>query len=72
MEEKKFEDKIKELEKLINDLENGEIDLEKSIETYTKAMKLIKECDNQLTSMEQQVSKIVMENGQMEDFKIEE
>ena len=68
----KFEDKMKKLEKLINDLENGEIDLEKSIETYTEAMKLIKECDDELTNMEQHVSKIIMENGAMEDFEIKE
>ena len=63
---------MKKLEKLINDLENGEIDLEKSIETYTEAMKLIKECDDELTNMEQHVSKIIMENGAMEDFEIKE
>ncbi len=72
MEKIKFEDKMKKLEKLISDLENGEIDLEKSIETYTEAMKLIKECDDELTNMEQHVSKIVMENGAMEDFEIKE
>ena len=72
MEKVKFEDKMKKLEKLIGDLENGEIDLEKSIETYTEAMKLIKECDDELTNMEQHVSKIIMENGAMEDFEIKE
>lgn len=72
MEEKTFEEKMKELEKLINDLENGEIDLEKSIDTYTKAMKLVKDCDTELTKMEQHVSKIVLENGNLEDFEIEE
>ena len=45
----KFEDKMKELESLINELENGEIDLDDSIEKYTKAMKLIKECDRRGT-----------------------
>jgi len=68
----KFEDKIKELEKIINDLENGEIDLEDSIEKYTKAMKLVKECDEQLKTIEENVNKIVKENGKMEDFNIEE
>ena len=43
--EAKFEDKIKELESIINELENGEIDIDTSIEKYTKAMKLVKECD---------------------------
>ena len=68
----KFEDKIKELETIINELENGEIDLEDSIEKYTKAMKLVKECDEQLKTIEENVNKIVKENEKIEDFNIEE
>ena len=67
----KFEDNIKELEQIINELENGNTDLEESIEKYTKAMKLVKICDKKLKDIEEQVSKIVTENG-LEDFKIEE
>ena len=68
----KFEDKMKELEEIINDLENGEIDLDESINKYTKAMKLIKECDTELKNVEEQVSKLVSENGIEEQFEIEE
>lgn len=68
----KFEEKIKELEKTINELENGEIDLESSIEKYTNAMKLVKECDEQLKNIEEKVNKIVLENGELEDFNLEE
>ncbi len=68
---KKFEEKIKELEEIINSLETGEIDLDESIEKYTKAMNLIKECDNELKDVEKQVSKLVSENSE-EDFEIEE
>ena len=67
----KFEDNIKELEQIINELENGNTDLEESIEKYTKAMKLVNICDKKLKDIEEQVSKIVTENG-LEDFKIEE
>ncbi len=68
----KFEDKMKELESIINELENGEINLEDSINKYTKAMKLVKECDEQLKKIEEKVNKIVTENGKLEDFNIEE
>ncbi len=68
----KFEDKVKELEQIINELESGEIDLEDSIEKYTKAMQLVKECDEKLKNIEEQVNKIVSENGEIEDFTIEE
>ena len=67
---KKFEEKMNDLEKIINELENGNIDLEDSINKYTEAMKLVKECDEQLKHIEKQVSKIVID-GEEKDFDIE-
>lgn len=69
--EKKFEEKMKDLEAIVNELESGEIDLDSSIEKYTQAMKLVKECDEKLKTVEEQVNKIVTENGTIEDFNIE-
>ena len=69
--EVKFEDQIKELERLIDELESGEIDLDESINKYTKAMKLVKECDLKLKNIEKQVNKMVTEDG-LKDFNIEE
>ena len=66
-----FEEKLKELESIIADLENGEIDLDQSIEKYTRAMKLVKECDEKLKSVEEQVSKLVTEEGEIQDFEME-
>lgn len=70
--EKKFEDKIKELEEIIAILENGEVSLDESINKYTEAMKLVKECDAELKNIETKVNKIVTENGNLEDFEAEE
>lgn len=70
--EMKFEDKMKELETIISDLENGNGSLEESIEKYTRAMKLASECDQELKQVEEQVSKMVLENGSLKDFQIEE
>ena len=67
----KFEEKISELEKFINELETGNVDLEDSIEKYTKAMKLVKECDEQLKKIEEKVNKIVAEDGTLKDFEVE-
>ena len=69
--EKKFEEKMKDLETIVNELESGEIDLDSSIEKYTQVMKLVKECDEKLKTVEEQVNKIVTENGTIEDFNIE-
>ena len=70
--EKKFEENIQELEKIINELESGEVDLDTSIEKYTQAMKLVSLCDNKLKSVEEQVNKILTENNTLEDFSISE
>ena len=70
--EMKFEDKIRELEKLVSELENGEVSLDDAIDKYTKAMKLAKECSDKLTEVSDKVNKIMLENGTLEDFKVEE
>ena len=67
----KFEDQIKELETIINELENGEVDLDTSIEKYTKAMSLVKSCDEKLKKIDEQVSKIVTESNEIKDFDVE-
>lgn len=67
--EKKFEDKIKELEDIVSTLENGDVSLEDSIKKYTEAMGLVKECDEELKNIEEKVNKIVNENGDLEDFE---
>lgn len=68
---KKFEEKIKDLEEIINTLENGDIPLEDSINKYTEAMKLVKECDEELKNVEEKVNKMVAEDGSLKNFDIE-
>ena len=68
----KFEDKMKELENIIDELENGTLDLEVSIEKYTKAMTLIKECNEQLTDIETRITKMIEPDGTESEFNVEE
>ncbi len=69
---KKFEEKVKELETIINTLESGEIGLDDSINKYTEAMTLVKECDEELKNIEKKISKIALEDGELDDFEIED
>lgn len=69
--EEKFEDKLNELEKMVEELEKGDVDLDDAIDKYTKAMKLAKECSLKLKNAEENVNKILTETGE-EDFKVEE
>ena len=70
--EKKFDELLVEIEKIVHDLESGSIDLETSIEKYSEAMKLIKICSDKLNSATDAVNKILEENGNLEDFKVQE
>ncbi len=67
----KFEDKLNELEKMVSELEQGNIDLDDAIEKYTTAMKLAKECSEKLQNAEKNVNKILTEVGSEEDFTVE-
>ncbi len=70
--EKTFEEEVKELETIVNELESGELDLDKSIAKYTQAMKLLESCENKLKNASETINKIVEENGKISDFKVEE
>lgn len=67
----KFEDKLKELEIIVSELESGDADLDLALEKYTKAMKLAKECSVNLKNIEDKVTKILKDNNTLEDFKTE-
>ena len=68
----KFEDKIKKLETIVQELESGEVDLDDAINKYTEAMKLSKECSDKLADVTEKVNKILSENGTLEDFEVQE
>ena len=67
--EKSFEESLNELEKLVSELENGEIALEDAIKKYTEAMELSKKCSEKLQNATDSINKIVKENGELEEFK---
>lgn len=68
-EEKKFEEKLSELESIVKELEEGNVDLDNAINKYTEAMKIAKECSEKLDNATKAVNKILNENKELEDFK---
>lgn len=72
MKEKKFDELLIEIEKIVKDLESGNIDLETSIDKYSEAMKLIKICSDKLNNATESVNKILEENGNLEEFNVVE
>lgn len=70
-EELSFEESLKNLEVIVKDLENGNVALDDAINKFNEAMILAKVCNNKLTSAEENINKILKENGKLEDFSIE-
>tara|TARA_A100001037_G_scaffold58942_1_gene51114 strand:+ start:176 stop:403 length:228 start_codon:yes stop_codon:yes gene_type:complete len=66
-----FEENLKQLENIVELLESGEVDLEKSVELYEKGMILKNQCESKLKNIETQIKKIKIENNQIkkEDFE---
>ena len=56
---KDFETSLKKLEKIVSDLENGELPLEESIKTFEEGVKLTKHCQNLLSKPEIKIQKLV-------------
>ena len=70
--EKSFEDALKELEIIVKELESGNVELDLAIDKYTEAMKLAKYCSEKLNSATERVNKILNENKELSQFKVEE
>ena len=66
-----FEENLKKLEDIVEQLELGEIDLERSVELYEKGMILKNNCEEKLKKVEIQIKKIKKKNNQIkkEDFE---
>lgn len=69
--EKSFEENMNELEKIVEKLENGDVNLDDAIEEFKKAMDLIKNCDSKLKNAEDTIAEIVGQNKEIIEFNSE-
>ncbi|MBT8422876.1 MAG: exodeoxyribonuclease VII small subunit [Gammaproteobacteria bacterium] len=62
-----LEKSMAQLEDIVQQLEEGDIPLEKALQHFEKGIKLSRECQQALDSAEQRV-KVLLDNGDLEDF----
>lgn len=67
-----FEDAIKEIETIVQKLEQGDVPLEKAIEYFQEGIKLSQICKEKLTKVEKQMTSILNEQGEQAPFTVEE
>lgn len=69
--ENNFEDAIKQLENIANELEKGDLTLDESVKKFEEGMKLSKQCTDLLEKAEKRIN-ILINNGdelKEEEFK---
>ncbi|RMA82412.1 exodeoxyribonuclease VII small subunit [Umboniibacter marinipuniceus] len=58
-----FEQKLTELETLVNELEAGELSLEEAMTKFERGIVLTRECQQSLSAAEQKVSQLIAQNA---------
>ncbi len=68
MKEETFESALEKLEKIIIELESGEVNLDESINKYKEAMDLVKFCNEKLENATKTINEVMDENGEVKEF----
>lgn len=71
-EEYTFEEAMKKLEGIVEKLEEGDVPLEKAINYYQEGMTLTKQCNDKLKNVQDKMTQIMNEQGELEQFEIQE
>lgn len=67
-----FEEAMIELEKIVEELEKGDVPLERAIDFYQDGMKLSKLCNDKLTNAQEKMTQILNEQGELVHFDLQE
>jgi len=59
---KSFESSLEELERIVRELEQGELPLEKSLELFEQGVKLSRECQDRLNQAERRIEILMRDN----------
>lgn len=72
--EKSFEESMQELEKIVQELENNNLNLDESVKKFEEGMEISKKCNKILEEAEKKITILLENNGEIEekDFKAEE
>ena len=72
--EKSFEESMQELEKIVQELENNNLNLDESVKKFEQGMEISKKCNKILEEAEKKITILLENNGEIEekDFKVEE
>ena len=67
-----FEEQLEKLEKIVKDLENGDVKLDDAINKWSEGMKLANSCNEILENANETITKALNNDGKLENFDINE
>ena len=66
-----FEETIKQLELIVNELEKGNLSLDESVKKFEEGIKLSKLCNQFLNNAEKKINILINNEGKLEEEKFE-
>lgn len=66
--ELKFEQALARLEEILEKLDRNDCELEESLQLFEEGMKLVKFCRGKLSDVEQKISMLIKETGEVTEF----
>ncbi len=67
MEELNFEESMKKLEEIANELEKGNLSLDESVNKFEEGMKLSKKCSDFLNSAEKKITMLINDGDEIKE-----
>lgn len=71
MNKENFEESMKKLETIVTELENGNLNLDESVQKFEEGMKIAKQCNNILEQAEKKITILLEKDGELEEEKFE-
>ena len=62
-----FEESMKKLEKIVTELENGNLNLDESVKKFEEGMKMAKQCNNILEEKEKKITILLENDGELKE-----
>jgi exodeoxyribonuclease VII small subunit len=71
MKKNNFETSLKRLEQIVNEMENAELDIDKSMKLFEEGIVLVKECSTKLNEAKKKIEILIEKDGKMQKTDFE-
>ena len=66
MKKNAFEESLKRLEKIVSEMEDSQLDIDKAMKLFEEGISLVKECSSKLNETKKKIEILVEKNGKIE------